>query len=64
VPTITSTICAGKIVNLIHCLIEIMTYCVRCELYIKCKRRDEQDFVPFYCDNRRSRCEQDMIYSL
>gem|GEM_PF-6351568 len=27
-----------------------MTYCVRCEFYVKCQRRADQDKVLFHCD--------------
>ncbi len=27
-----------------------MTYCVNCELYVACQRRQDQNRVPFHCD--------------
>jgi hypothetical protein len=27
-----------------------MTYCARCELYVKCKRGGDKNQVPFYCE--------------
>ena len=27
-----------------------MTYCVRCEFYVKCQRRVDQNKIPFHCN--------------